>query len=645
MSSPLSSRSYVWSFVGQKSGKPTREAMLSEMSLLPWNSFTHLTEIWDDPHSLSASEVKSVYSNSIFVPCPRGNDSLDSFRVWEALEAGALPIVEKDEGDYFRQLLGSNCLIQAPPDWSGVAADIEALLKSRGALDQVYHDTMKWWEEYKKSLKSSVSLSLSPYQIMHNGLKVVRGAYHGDWMANIIEKHDGHHEPEEEEIFGNILATLPPNPVMIECGSFWAYYSMWFKQVHPDGVSIMVEPLLNHLEIGKNHFSINKLEGNFEHGAIGARTLDVHSFRDHNNVDHSIPCWSIDGLASTYKLTQVDILHADIQGGEEDMLRGASTLFSKGAVKNVVLSTHGVEIHERCLTVLEKSGFEIRLSTPRPTPPSRDGLIVAVLRHSPLSPSFSSKTSSFLGLRDEWIKFKDFEFFNYISSSLPSSPLPAERFSCYNPGHSLAIVSLYTPEISDYAIESEMNIRAYCEKHGYTFYVYRETLDRESHGNWSKPKALLNHIDDHEAVIWMDSDTLIFNDSKRFEEILERCVPMKKIIACEDVGSNNKQLPQGSLLNSGVVIFRRHQYTKNLLERWWDFRKNHDTSSLYASGGDQEVLINILKDSDGFGHNRKIFPMNTFNTDPRLIDEETFIIHFMAYPFSLKKIFMKYWNS
>ncbi len=429
MSSPLSSRSYVWSFVGQKSGKPTREAMLSEMSLLPWNSFTHLTEIWDDPQSLSASEVKAVYSNSIFVPCPRGNDSLDSFRVWEALEAGALPIVEKDEGDYFHQLLGANCLIQAPPDWSGVAADIDMLLKRRAALDQLYDDTMKWWEEYKKSLKSSVSLSLSPSPI------------------------------------------------------------------------------------------------------------------------------------------------------------------------------------------------------------------------SPSSPSFSSKTSSFLDLRDEWIKFKDFEFFNYISSSLASSPVPSERFSCYNPGHSLAIVSLYTPEISDYAIESEMNIRAYCEKQGYTFYVYRETLDRESHGNWSKPKALLNHIDDHEAVIWMDSDTLIFNDSKRFEEILERCVPMKKIIACEDVGSNNKQLPQGSILNSGVVIFRRHQYTKNLLERWWDFRKNHDTSSLYASGGDQEVLINILKESDGFGYNRKIFPMNTFNTDPRLIDEETFIIHFMAYPFSLKKIFMKYWNS
>ena len=103
-------------------------------------------------------------------------------------------------------------------------------------------------------------------------------------------------------------------------------------------------------------------------------------------------------------------------------------------------------------------------------------------------------------------------------------------------------------------------------------------------------------------------------------------------------------MAKGSLLNSGVVIFRSHVYTKNIIARWADFPKNHDSSSLYASGGDQEVLINILKKSDPSGHNYKIFPMNVFNTDPRLADKDTFILHFMAYPAALKHIFMKYWN-
>jgi lipopolysaccharide biosynthesis glycosyltransferase len=257
----------------------------------------------------------------------------------------------------------------------------------------------------------------------------------------------------------------------------------------------------------------------------------------------------------------------------------------------------------------------------------------------------SKKQKEFIELKDQWTHFKDYEVFNFCAAHLDSPPGAAEAFSCYNPGKKIAIVSLYTPEISSYAVQSEKNIRAYCEEAGYTFYVYRDSLDPSSHGNWSKAKALLNHHDDHEVLIWMDSDTLIFNPSKRFEDILERCAPVKKVIACEDIGANNTSLPKGSMFNSGVVIFRCHPSTKNLLQEWWDFRLDHDTSSLYASGGDQEVLINLLKQKDGFGFNRKVFPMNTFNTEPRFVDEDTFIIHFMAYPRSLKDVFMKYWND
>ena len=40
--------------------------------------------------------VKKIWK-SIFVPCPRGNSSPDTFRLYEALEAGSIPIVERDE--------------------------------------------------------------------------------------------------------------------------------------------------------------------------------------------------------------------------------------------------------------------------------------------------------------------------------------------------------------------------------------------------------------------------------------------------------------------------------------------------------------------------------------------------------------------
>ena len=97
------------------------------------------------------------------------------------------------------------------------------------------------------------------------------------------------------------------------------------------------------------------------------------------------------------------------------------------------------------------------------------------------------------------------------------------------------------------------------------------------------------------------------------------------------------------MLNSGVMIFRRDNYIKNIIKKWRNF--DGDKSSLYASGGDQEILCQILKRSDGMGFNRKIFPMNEFNTEPRMINDDTFIIHFMAYPIQLKTIFMKYFVS
>jgi hypothetical protein len=39
------------------------------------------------------------------------------------------------------------------------------------------------------------------FQIMHNGLKIVNGCYHGDWMSYIIQECKGHHEPQEEKAF------------------------------------------------------------------------------------------------------------------------------------------------------------------------------------------------------------------------------------------------------------------------------------------------------------------------------------------------------------------------------------------------------------------------------------------------------------
>ncbi len=73
-------------------------------------------------------------------------------------------------------------------------------------------------------------------QMMHNGVLVDEGCYYGDWMTEIIRCLRGHHEPQEERVFHDILRRLASSgddATMVELGSFWAYYSLWFATRMP----------------------------------------------------------------------------------------------------------------------------------------------------------------------------------------------------------------------------------------------------------------------------------------------------------------------------------------------------------------------------------------------------------------------------
>ena len=246
------------------------------------------------------------------------------------------------------------------------------------------------------------------------------------------------------------------------------------------------------------------------------------------------------------------------------------------------------------------------------------------------------KQNQFLQMKNLWPSFINSDFLNYIKNNLPERKSINQDLSIYNPNNKIAIVSLYTKEIKDYALESEYNISSYAKKHGYTFYVYRKNLNNNFSPNWSKAEAIMNLINDHDYIVWMDSDTLIFNPNKTFESIIGECSKRTQLMACEDVGKK-------SMINNGVMIIKNHNYMKNILKNWKDY--SGDKSSLYSDGGDQEVLCDILKKADGFNFNTRIFPMKSFNTDPRMVEKDTFILHFMAYTKELKVPFMKYWNS
>jgi Exostosin family len=154
---PAAQRQLLWSFAGDLR-KRTRGAMMQAMRRLP-RGHCHPTSNFNSADCLSTRDYRAMMDDSIFVPCPAGEVNLESFRVYEALEAGCIPIVEKRPGfDYFTRLLGPHPL-PTLTDWRESTALVEALLAAD--LESVRHACWSWWESYRRRLSRTFQATIS----------------------------------------------------------------------------------------------------------------------------------------------------------------------------------------------------------------------------------------------------------------------------------------------------------------------------------------------------------------------------------------------------------------------------------------------------------------------------------------------------
>jgi len=220
-------------------------------------------------------------------------------------------------------------------------------------------------------------------QIMHNGIKILHKAFHGDWMSEIIRKLRGHHEPQEEKVFHEVLKRVPPNACMIELGSFWSYYSMWFNKSVTNAKNYMIEPNPEKYDLGKKHFHLNNMKGNFTKAFIGPTSIPNSLFMDWDHKSYVLPRISIDDFLDAKGIDFLYLLHSDIQGAEYQMLLGCQKSIAKKKFGYVFISTHG-DCHEKCISFLIKHKFFIIASHTIKESFSADGLIVAASPQVPL---------------------------------------------------------------------------------------------------------------------------------------------------------------------------------------------------------------------------------------------------------------------
>lgn len=201
---------------------------------------------------------------------------------------------------------------------------------------------------------------------MHNGIQVSAMGYYGKGILNMLVRNSGVHEPEEERVFQEVLKHIKPGSTMIEAGSYWAFYSLWFLNEVKEGKCHMIESSYANILSGRKNFKKASKQGTF-----------VHAFVD-NYTDLSKKrraTITIDQYCKDNNIRSLAILHADIQGAELNMLQGSKTMLGGGYIDFIFVSTHSNQLHTSCKQFLSEFDYEIIADIDLDATCSYDGLL------------------------------------------------------------------------------------------------------------------------------------------------------------------------------------------------------------------------------------------------------------------------------
>jgi FkbM family methyltransferase len=245
-----------------------------------------------------------------------------------------------------------------------------------------------------------VDRTYPPYQLMHNGIKVGLDGYYSNLFTEVIRVLKGHHEPQEERVFAEVLPTLPDDLCMIEAGGYWAYYSMWAQKAHPRARNIIIEPVDSHMDLGKSNVALNGMSAEFLRAYVGETSHGPQTVSLDGVRVPDVERVCVDDVMDRFRVAFAHVIHGDVQGAELDLLRGAERAIAQARVGWFFLSTHGGGLHRDCRRFLTDRGFVIVAEHTRAESFTTDGLIVARARdfpgpdHIPVSRATSGNTMS-----------------------------------------------------------------------------------------------------------------------------------------------------------------------------------------------------------------------------------------------------------
>jgi hypothetical protein len=155
-------RLYTWSYVGPRDDGT--EPMFDALRLVEGGYVRAGDEAPD------SDDVAASLADSIFAPCPRHDRHLETTRVYDALELGAIPVVERRRRlDYFGELFGDHHPLPTVRDWDDAPTYLRRLLADQARLTELHQQVLTWWRSHKlavaRTLRGDAERCLSGQQV------------------------------------------------------------------------------------------------------------------------------------------------------------------------------------------------------------------------------------------------------------------------------------------------------------------------------------------------------------------------------------------------------------------------------------------------------------------------------------------------
>lgn len=146
-------RNTRWSFFGTN-WRDRRQKLAPIMGFGP--NRCKLLEGWNAPDMVGYDEYIGTLLDTVFVPCPGGQNA-ETFRFYEALECGCIPIVVREPGDeLFVKYITSNMPILPVNSWTEAAGLMSQLYADKNLLENYRTNLLMGWRAWKERLVAEV---------------------------------------------------------------------------------------------------------------------------------------------------------------------------------------------------------------------------------------------------------------------------------------------------------------------------------------------------------------------------------------------------------------------------------------------------------------------------------------------------------